>query len=134
MSEILISKLTSVERCIARVREDYDGEFRTNYTKQDAIVLNIERACQQCMDMAAHYIRKQRLGVPENSRHLYEILAENDVISTDLADQLKRMVGFRNVAVHNYTNLDLNVVEAVVTKHLDDFREFGETLVSKFRT
>ena len=57
---------TTVERCIARIREDYDEEFRRNYTKQDAIILNLERACQACIDMATMEWRRT-LSKPKSS-------------------------------------------------------------------
>ena len=131
MSDILVNKLTTIERCLERIREDYDGEFRSNFTKQDAIVLNIERACQACMDMAAHAVRVRRLGPPQHSRDLFTLLEENGLLPSDLADPLRAMVGFRNIAVHNYRALNLDVVERIIAVHLEDFLAFGRLMVAE---
>ena len=121
MSDVLRNKFATIERCIERIREDYDEEFRTNYTKQDAVILNIERACQASMDMAAHLIRARSLPVPQHSRELFTILEEEGILPEDLAERLRSMVGFRNIAVHNYTALNIEIIEAVVNNHLEDF-------------
>lgn len=63
MDEILINKTTTIDRCIKRVKEDYQDDFLTNYTRQDSVILNIERACQAAIDMATHIIRKEKLGI-----------------------------------------------------------------------
>jgi hypothetical protein len=47
MDEILINKKTTIDRCIKRIQDDYQDDFDHNYTKQDAVILNIERACRQ---------------------------------------------------------------------------------------
>ena len=81
-TDVLTNKAAIIERCIARIQEDYDEEFETNFTKQDAIVLNLERTCQACIDMAAHVVSTQKLGVPQTSRELFALLAQNQLIST----------------------------------------------------
>ena len=129
-TNVLINKAATIERCIARIREDYDDEFRTNYTKQDAIMMNIERACQAAADMAAHVVKQRRLGVPQNTRELFELLEAATIIPTELANGMRAMVGFRNVAVHNYTALDLRIVENVIENHLEDFTLLARILVT----
>ncbi|MGJ0510404.1 MAG: DUF86 domain-containing protein [Methylocystis sp.] len=57
-------------------------------------------------------------------------LAAAGRISPDLAGRLKKMVGFRNIAVHDDQALLLPVVTAIITRHLDDFTEFTGTLAS----
>jgi len=42
---------------------------------------------------------------------------------------MQRMVGFRNVAIHEYTRLNLDVVRTIITKQLDDFRTFSSIIV-----
>ena len=45
---------------------------------------------------------------------------------------MQHMVGFRNVAVHEYTRLNLDVVHAIITTRLEDFRTFSSTIVKAF--
>lgn len=104
-SEVLLSKAAIIERCLARVDEEYtgrEGELETNYTRQDAIVLNLQRACEAAIDMAMHAARTQRLGLPGDARDAFTLLERAKLIPADIATRMRAMVGFRNVAVHQY--------------------------------
>jgi uncharacterized protein YutE (UPF0331/DUF86 family) len=129
--DVLINKAATIERCIARIQEDYDDEFRTNFTKQDAIVLNIERACQACIDMAAYIIKNQNLGAPQSSRDLFLLLIQNQIIPQSLGENLQNMVSFRNIAVHDYASLNLDIVVSIIENHLTDFTDFTSTLLQR---
>ena len=128
-NDILINKAATVERCIERIQEDYDDEFRTNFTKQDAIILNLERACQACIDMAAHVVKTKKLGVPQTSRDLFSLLIEHQVLPPPLGENLQGMVSFRNIAVHDYASLNLDIVVSIVEHHLTDFTNFTTILL-----
>lgn len=125
---IIINKVASVERCVERILEDYSGhevELETNFMRQDAILLNLQRACEQSIDIANHLVRLQGLGAPQSTRDAFVQLEKAGVIDAALSSRLAHMVGFRNIAVHEYCKIDLNIVRAIIEKHLDDFREFG---------
>lgn len=73
MDEVLLGKAAIIERCLRRINEEYRGheaEFATNFTKQDAILLNLLRACEASIDAAMHLVRRHRLGIPTESRQL----------------------------------------------------------------
>jgi uncharacterized protein YutE (UPF0331/DUF86 family) len=134
MDDVILNKATTIERCLQRIKEEYVGfekQFKTNYTKQDAILLNVQRACEAAIDMATHVIRLYSLGVPQSSREVFLILEEAKIISANLSQKLQMMVGFRNIAVHNYTLLDLDIVQAVIEKELAVFLEFNRCLLQK---
>ena len=98
--DVLINKAATIERCVARAREEYFSDpatFASNVTRQDAAILNIQRACEAALDMGQHLIRRDRLGVPQGARDVFALLAQADRIETPLAEALKRMVGFRNI-------------------------------------
>ena len=63
---------------MARAREEYAAAaegFSTDYTRQDAAVLNIQRACEAALDMGQHLVRREKLGLPQSSRDVFELLA-----------------------------------------------------------
>ena len=132
MDDVLVNKAATIERCIKRIQEEYRDDFRTNYTRQDAIILNIERACQATIDMAAHLIRIKKLDVPQTSREVFSILENHKFINKKLSKNLQGMAGFRNIAVHDYASLNLDIVEEIIKKHLGDFTEFTK-IVLKFK-
>lgn len=125
--DVVLNKSTIIERCLARIEEEYRGnekDLEINLTRQDSIILNLQRACEASIDLAMHMVRVRRLGIPQQSRDAFELLREAGVVDDTLAHRMKGMVGFRNVAVHNYTALDLEIVRMILEQHLDDFREF----------
>lgn len=132
--DVVVNKAAIIERCVARVREEYAGDERNlteNITRQDSILLNLQRACEASIDLAMHVVRRRRLGVPQETRDAFRLLQESGVIPAELADRLMRMVGFRNVAIHDYRRLDLQIVKSVVTSRLDDFLAFAATLLKQ---
>lgn len=128
MNEIELNKSAAIERCIARVREEYAGNpehLSQNITKQDSIILNIQRACEACVDLAMHRIRIHKLGIPQDLRGAFDLLVAGGRLWSDLANRLKKMVGFRNVAIHNYQALNLAIVQTIIENHLVDLLDFA---------
>ncbi len=127
--DIILNKCSIVERCIRRIKEEYSAcPNLNNFTHVDALILNIERACQATIDMAMHQVAEKHLGMPQSSGHAFKLMADNGLISGDLALSLQKMVGFRNIAVHNYQDLDQAVLSFVVKKGFNDFILFCKML------
>ena len=130
--DVLVNKAAAIERAVRRVRDEHggdDGNLLTNQTRQDAIILNLQRACESSIDAAMHLVRVRRLGVPQETREAFALLEAAQIITPDLASRMKRMVGFRNVAVHDYQKLSIDIVRSIVVDHLDDFTAFTHVLL-----
>ena len=130
--DVLLNKAATIERCVARVREEYaaaGAHFATDFTRQDAAVLNIQRACEAALDMGQHVIRRNRLGLPQSARDVFELLARAGRIDPALAAALQKMVGFRNIAVDDYQRLLLPITVSVITSHLDEFLQYSVALL-----
>lgn len=134
VNDVLINKSATIERCIKRAREEYNKDpanFEKDYTRQDAAILNIQRACEAALDMAQHLIRTRKLGAPQSSRDAFNLLAQHHMISASQADVMKKMVGFRNIAVHDYQALQIPITIAIIEKHLDDFLDYRAQLLKQ---
>lgn len=132
--DVLLNKAATIERSVARAREEYardPASFATDYTRQDAAILNIQRACEAALDMGQHLIRRERLGLPQSARDVFTLLAQAGWIPAELAEALKRMIGFRNIAVHDYQALQLPITVAIITKHLDEQLEYARRLLQR---
>ncbi|MQA23096.1 type VII toxin-antitoxin system HepT family RNase toxin [Rugamonas rivuli] len=130
--DVILNKAATIERCVALAREEYlknPATFGADHTRQDAAILNIQRACEAALDMGQHLIRRERLGVPQSARDVFSLLAQAAWIDSALADVMKRMVGFRNIAVHNYQALQLPITVAIIETHLDDFLDFSRKII-----
>lgn len=132
--DVLLNKAATIERCVLRAREEYATDpatFSGNLTRQDAAILNIQRACEAALDMGQHLIRRERLGIPQSARDVFTLLAQAGWIDLVLAEKLKRMVGFRNIAVHDYQALQLSITVAVIENHLDEFLQYSKAVLLK---
>lgn len=131
MNDVILNKISVIERCINRINEEYDNnpENLRNYTKQDSIILNIQRACEASIDLAMNVISEKKLGIPQNSRDAFEFLFHDNIIDEELAGNLKSMVGFRNIAVHDYQTVNLNIVKEIIENHIYDLKKFANQMI-----
>jgi uncharacterized protein YutE (UPF0331/DUF86 family) len=136
MNDIVLNKKESIERCISQIRAYYalpsDLIFEEDYLKQDAIAINLLRACEQCIDLANHTIKTRKLGLPKDSRDSFYLLARARIITNELAQRLVGMVGFRNILVHEYQRVDIELMVKVIECHLDDLLDFSNQIVAVF--
>lgn len=134
MDDVLLNKAAAIERCVERVREVYAGtpaNLLNDLTRQDSILLNLQRAAEAAIDAAMHAVRVAHLGIPQESREAFELLLSAGELDSELAHQMKRMVGFRNVAVHAYQSIDLAVVESIIRDHLEELLAFARWAIER---
>jgi uncharacterized protein YutE (UPF0331/DUF86 family) len=130
--DLIINKINTINKCIVRIKEEYQSSkerFRINFTIQDAVMLNLERASQAAIDIAAHIVRIKKLGVPQTNRDVFVFLEKNGFISKKIGRKMQGMVGFRNLAVHDYQNLNLDIIIEIIEKDLDDFIKFTDQVL-----
>lgn len=133
MDDLIAAKAASIRRCVKRAREEYQSagsNFQTDFTHQDAAILNVVRACELAIDLANHVAQKRKLGVPATSREAFELLHSAGLIDDELEDRLIRMVGFRNVVVHAYQQIDIDIVSRVIQQGLDDVLRLAEQIIT----
>jgi len=131
VNDIVINKISSIQRCIKRAREEFKGagDFKNDLTAQDASVLNVLRACEQSIDLANHFLKTKKLGIPASSAGSFELLCDAGIIGADLSLRLRRMVSFRNTVIHRYQDLQIEILISVITAGLDDLLLFCDTIM-----
>lgn len=134
-NSVMYNKIQIIERCLLRINEEYQNNEQNlkNYTKQDSIILNIQRAAEACIDLAMYIISDKALGIPQTSREAFDILYKNGIIDDVLKNKLKPMVGFRNIAVHDYQTIDLEIVKNIIELHLGDLEEFTSVVLEFYK-
>jgi len=133
IDEVVLQKTSSIRRCVQRAHEEKTAagsNFRIDFTHQDAALLNIFRACETAIDLANHLVRIHRLGAPAWSAQAFELLANAERLPRDLADKMVRMVGFRNLAIHEYDRIDLDLVESLFSGPLEDLLRFADFIAN----
>lgn len=131
--DVVLAKVATIDRCLGRIA---DVRARRSQLApadvEDIAVVNLQRAAQAAIDLAAHVVTTERLGLPDSLTAPFTLLEKAGVVDGELAARMRRMVGFRNIAVHAYEALDPAIVESIVTKHLDDLRGFTAAIVARF--
>jgi uncharacterized protein YutE (UPF0331/DUF86 family) len=131
--DLVLAKVESLERSLARIRSAQERAGLDTLDRQDIIVLNLQRAVQAMLDLAAHVVAREGLGVPDDLAASFELMKRAELLGDDLADRMRRMTGFRNVAVHEYRKLDPGVVDSIVRDRLGDLRAFAKVILERFR-
>lgn len=127
-------KLDSLMRCIERVRTwcpATSDALIDNIDAQDIISLNLTRAVQLCVDIGAQLLTQTSASAPETMGQTFTRLAQAEFISAELAERMRRAVGFRNIAVHEYDEIDWHIVHAIASRHLSDFEDFARKVAPR---
>ncbi len=126
IDNVALNKIAIIQRCLERIHEEYQGDATRlqNFTIQDALVLNLQRACQAAIDLAMHLVAQKKLGLPQEARQAFDLLQQANLIDYDLAKRMKAMVGFRNIAIHDYQAVNPIILINVLEKRLTDFTDF----------
>ena len=129
---VILNKYESIERCINRINEEYQGNSKNleDYTKADSIILNLQRACELVIDIAAYIVSSRKLGIPQSKKDNFELLLKNNLISKETFKNMKGMIGFRNIAVHDYQDIDDDILIDVIENHLNDLKEFAREMLN----
>lgn len=129
--EVLETKLEALIRCVHRIKDQNIStleELESNLDKQEIIILNLQRAVQICVDIGNHILLDYKTPTPSTMADTFKYLAENNLITDQNAQDLSHAVGFRNIAVHQYENIDCNIVLSIINNHLEDFKVFAEAI------
>jgi len=132
MNDIIVNKIQGIQRCVQRAREEYyknPAGFDTDFTTQDAAVLNILRAGELAIDLANHAIKLHKLGIPISSTESFEFLHRKHIIDSALAEKLKNMVHFRNTVIHEYEKMGIEIVKSVIQNDLNDLVLFTDKIM-----
>ncbi len=131
--DVLIEKTNSVQNCLKRIHDTVKENVNRleNIDVQDIVTLNLQRAVQLIIDMASYVVSCECLGTPQSIKDVIQILERNYYIQRDVSAKMQKMVGFRNIAVHDYQAIDPNILKKIVSLHLKDLEEFYDELLRK---
>jgi len=125
---VIAEKLESLRRCVHRIEEKRPAsveQLKADPDLQDIISLNLTRAVQVAVDIATHLLSESSEPAPDSMGQAFRLLAEAGMIPDELAARMVAAVGFRNVAVHSYREINWDIVHAICHDRLDDFRRFA---------
>jgi len=132
--DVIYAKLENLRHCLVRIETKKPEsllELIDNYDLQDIITINLERAIQCCVDIATHIIAESDSRIPESMGKVFIILEELHYIDSQISKSMLAAVGFRNIAVHAYRDIDWSIVFSIITEHLADFKQFTTQILQK---
>lgn len=129
---VILNKYETIERCIKRINEEYQGnpDNLEDYRKEDMIVLNLQRACEATTDLAMYVVSTRKLGLPQTKKDVFQILEKNKIINKKMSLNLQNMIGFRNIAIHAYKELNHDILIDVIENHLSDLVDFARLILN----
>jgi len=128
-TELAAKKLAEIETYIRELRTlGRPDELRRDVRERRFLEHTLQLAIQAALDTASHIVSDQKLGEPRTNRELFDLLEQDGWIESGLAATLRNMVGFRNVLVHGYDIVDLDVVDDVVRNRLGDLLAFAQSI------
>ena len=130
--DLVLSKLESLTNCIKRIEGKKPEKVEaliSDFDLQDILSVNIERAVQLMVDTGLHILSRDFGIRPGDMASVFDELEKADILGEKLAGSLKKSVGFRNIAVHEYHVIDWNIVYSIADKNVTDFRAFIKVIL-----
>lgn len=123
--DVILAKTGNIQRCLKRIKEtNPEPASLDDIDKQDIFVLNLQRAIEAAIDIAAHITASEGLGLASQIKDNFKFLNEAGVIDENLLKKMQSMVGFRNIAVHDYRTISIDILKSILTENLKDLEEF----------
>ena len=132
--DIIMAKTAIVQRCLRRIKEvtALDPNSLENIDKEDIFILNLQRGVQATIDLATHVVASEGLGLPETIKDNFALLKNAGIIAPKIEARMKAMTGFRNIAVHNYQQINRDILKSILQNNLQDLEEFYTAVLLHF--
>jgi uncharacterized protein YutE (UPF0331/DUF86 family) len=132
--DLIITKAGRIRSLLARIEEKRGEnleEFLQDSDRQDIVSFNLQLAIQNCIDIAAHIVSQEGMGVPGSLNETFYLLEQNGYLPYELTEKMVKAIGFRNLLVHEYGKLDLAQVFEISHNDVNDLNRYLITLFSK---
>jgi len=131
---IILSKTSKVDHHLQRIKKKIavsQDEFLGDLDLQEIILFNLQMAIQNCVDLSAHIISDEELGIAGSTGEMFYLLQENGYLSPELTEKMVAAAGFRNIIAHEYGNLDLKQVYQIANQDINDVELFIKAILKK---
>jgi uncharacterized protein YutE (UPF0331/DUF86 family) len=133
-NDVVLAKAASIQKCLRRIKEvtGLNPDSLSEINIQDIFVLNLQRAVQSTIDLASHIMASEGLGIPDTIKDNFLRLEQAGIIGRDLSKKMQAMVGFRNIAIHDYQAINVEILKTILIQHLKDVEEFYTVILVHF--
>jgi len=132
--DVVLAKVAAIQRCLKRIKETtrLDPNNLDDIDKQDIFILNLQRAVQAAINLATHIVASEGLGLSDTIKDNFKFLKNAGIINEELTLRMESMVGFRNIAIHDYQAIDRDILKSILVKNLKDLEDFYTTVLLHF--
>ena len=133
---LVLRKISRVRNNLSRLRKREKislKSFKEDLDIQDIVLHNLQLAIQGCIDIGSHIISDEGWGIVGSLSEIFYILREKGVINSELAEKMISMTGFRNILIHEYDEVNLDIVHDILQNHLIDIDEFLFSVANHFK-
>ena len=133
--DVVLAKVAAIQRCLKRIKETtrLDPNSIDDIDKQDIFILNLQRAVQAAIDLAIHIVASEGLGLSDTIKDNFKFLKNAGIINEELTLRMESMVGFRNIAIHDYQTIDRDILKSILSNNLKDLEDFYTTVLLHFK-
>ena len=132
--DIVIEKISNTHNCLQRIKNttNDDADSLDDIDVQDIFVLNLQRAVQSAIDLGTHIVSSEGLSLPVRLKDIFSELLRSKIIDAQICKKMQAMVGFRNIAIHEYSKIDVDVLKKILLNHLPDLESFYGAILKHF--
>lgn len=133
--DVVLAKASHVRRTVETIRSLSRPEHAalSEWIRDDVTVLNLQRAVEALLDLANHLISANGWELPRDGRHAFAILRSHGLLTEPERALAAAMVGFRNVAVHDYAILNVEIVRGIARDRLGDLESLVQSVLLHLR-
>ena len=133
--DVVLAKVATIQRCLKRIKDTtgLDPKSLDDIDKQDIFILNLQRAVQAAVDLATHIVASEGLGLSDTIKDNFKLLKHAGIINEQLALRMQSMVGFRNIAIHDYRAIDKGILKSILANNLKDVEDFYTVVLVRFK-
>ncbi|HVC12005.1 MAG TPA: DUF86 domain-containing protein [Burkholderiales bacterium] len=131
-AEVVEARLRELSRRLKRLSSKKPASLKqlvADEDLQDIVSRNLELAIQACVDVAAHVCGAHGM-VPATAGDAFTMLGGAGLIQKAFGQRLRRAVGFRNLLVHEYAEVDWKIVLRVLERDTKDLAAFGKAMLA----
>lgn len=130
--DLVRKKLGEIESFVAELKSlGRPSEIGRDVVQERFVEHTLQIAIQAMLDVASHIVADDRLGEPRDNAELFSILARHGWIGEESVETLENVVGFRNIVVHGYGDVDMQIVRDVAEHRTGDLLHFVEEIRSR---
>jgi len=136
-TDVIYYKIEILKRYVDRIkakRPQSSAVLAKEFDRQDIILMNLQRAVKICVDIAAYILAGSTLPPPMSMEDAIYQIYMLEIISKTTCEKMQRSVKFRNIAIHEYDNINWEIVYSIISNHLDDFREYAREVFQWLET